>query len=276
MGTSSLRRPIYAPTVTEPVDRRPRRRFVDAARTLNREPRLVQAARRTREWALGSEQVGDRLTTARERPSDLAVRHVAALAGSEPGVFGELGLSAVQAWQRLSESQGRGRGEVEVAVLFTDLVGFSDWALASGDDLAIELLKEVSEATEPAIVSRRGEIVKRLGDGLMGAFADAPSAIEAALEACERTEAIELDGYRPRLRGGIHLGRPRKIGGDYFGVDVNIAARLAQAARPGEVLVSDRTLRALDEEAISRSEERPFSAKGAPEDLVAHAVRSPP
>ena len=244
-----------------------------AARALNREPRLVDAARRTREWALGSEHVGDRLSTARGRPSDLAVRHVAALAGAEPGVFGELGLTAAQAWQRLSESQGRGRGEVDVAVLFIDLVGFSSWALESGDDLAIRLLREVSEATEPAILSRRGEIVKRLGDGLMGAFADAPSATDAALEACALTETIEMDGYRPRLRGGVHVGRPRKIGGDYFGVDVNIAARLAQAARPGEVLVSDRTLRALDEGMIAGSEERPFSAKGAPDDLVAHAVR---
>jgi adenylate cyclase len=249
-----------------------RRRISDAARALNREPRLVHAARRTREWALGSEQVGDRLSTARERPTDLAVRHVAALAGREPGVLGELGLTAVQAWQRLSESQGRGRGEVDVAVLFTDLAGFSDWALEAGDDLAVELLREVSEAIEPPVLARGGEIVKRLGDGLMGAFRDAASATEAALEACARTEAIVLDGYRPRLRGGVHLGRPRKIGGDYFGVDVNIAARLAQAARPGEVLVSERTLHALDAGTIARSEERPFSARGAPDDLVAHAV----
>jgi adenylate cyclase len=161
-----------------------------------------------------------------------------------------------------------------VAVLFTDLVGFSSWALESGDELAVRLLNEVSEATEPAILSRRGEVVKRLGDGLMGAFGDAPSAAEAALEACERAEAIEVGGYRARLRGGIHLGRPRRIGGDYFGVDVNIAARLAQAAAPGEVLVSDRTLRELDLNVFSASE-RPFSAKGAPADLIAHAVTRP-
>jgi adenylate cyclase len=261
--------------VFEREDKRARGRLAQAARTLNREPRLVEAARRTREWALGSEQVGDRLSTARERPSDLAVRHVAALAGSEPGVLGELGLTAAQAWQRLSESQGRGRGEVDVAVMFTDVVGFSSWALESGDELAIDLLRQVSEATEPPVRSRGGEIVKRLGDGLMSAFGDAASAIEAALEACERTEAIEVDGYRPRLRGGVHLGRPRKIGGDYFGIDVNIAARLAQAAEPGEVLVSDRTLGALDAETVARSEQRPFSAKGAPDDLLAHAVMRP-
>jgi adenylate cyclase len=261
--------------VSEREVRRTRARIVAAARALNRERRLVETARRAREWALGSEQVGDRLSTARGRPSDLAVRHVAALAGSEPGVIGELGLTAAQVWQRLSEAQGRGRGELDIAVVFMDLAGFSSWALESGDELAIELLRHVSEAIEPPILSRGGEVVKRLGDGLMGAFADPASAIEATLEACARTEAIEVDGYRPRLRGGVHLGRPRKIGGDYFGVDVNIAARLAQAAQPGEVLVSDRALRTLDEETISRSERRPFSAKGAPDDLVAHAVPRP-
>jgi len=254
-------------------DGRRTRRIVAAARALNREPRLVETARRTREWALGGEAVGDRLSTARGRPSDLALRHVAALAGSKPGVLGELGLTAAQAWQRLSESQGRGRGEVDVAVLFTDIAGFSTWALEAGDERAIGLLRAVSEASEQPIRARHGEIVKRLGDGLMGAFADSPSAVEAALEACERTAAIELDGFRPRLRAGVHLGRPRRIGGDYFGVDVNIAARLAQAAQPGEVLVSERALRALGAEAIARSEERAFSAKGAPDDLVAHAMR---
>ena len=242
-----------------------------AARRLNRQPALVDVARRTREWALGEERALVTLSTARGRPSDIAVRKFAELTNDAPGVLGEVGLTALGAWQRLSESQGRGRGELDIAVLFTDLVGFSSWALESGDELAIRLLDEVSEATEPPILARRGEVVKRLGDGVMGAFADATDAAEAALEACERTEAIEVDGYHPRLRGGIHVGRPRKIGGDYFGVDVNIAARLAQAARPGEVLVSDRTLRALEGDAFCASE-RPFSAKGAPDDLVAHAV----
>jgi adenylate cyclase len=178
----------------------------------------------------------------------------------------------LQAWQRVAEAQGRGRGEVDVAVLFTDLVGFSTWALESGDELAIRLLAEVSEAIEPPILARQGEVVKRLGDGLMGAFPDARGAAEAAFDACERTESIEVAGYRPRLRSGIHLGRPRKIGGDYFGVDVNIAARLAEAAGPGEVLISDRTLSALDSDTVTATKRR-FSAEGAPADLAAHVVR---
>jgi adenylate cyclase len=251
----------------------PRRieRLVQRARDANRNPALVDGARRMRERAVGGEQAMDRLATARGRPSDVALRELAALRSHAPGVLGEVGLTALGAWQRLAESQGRGRGEMDVAVLFTDLVGYSTWALEAGDDVAIALLREVIEAVEPPIADRGGEVVKRLGDGVMGAFGDAHGAVQAAFDARERVSAIEVDGYVPELRTGIHVGRPRKLGGDYFGVDVNIAARLAEAAAPGEVLVSDRMLAALDHAPILASE-RPFSAKGAPEDLCAYAL----
>ncbi len=158
-----------------------------------------------------------------------------------------------------------------MAIVFTDLAGFSSWALQAGDGAAIQLLRDVGDAIEPPILARRGEVVKRLGDGLMAAFWDAGSASAAAFEAQARVSSLEVENYVPCLRTGIHLGRPRKIGGDYFGVDVNIAARLAEAAEPGEVLVSDRTLHALGDAAVS-TQERRLGAKGAPADLVAHAV----
>ncbi|HEX7278621.1 MAG TPA: adenylate/guanylate cyclase domain-containing protein, partial [Solirubrobacterales bacterium] len=237
----------------------------------NRNPRLLSRVRRTREQALGDEHLIDHLSTARGRPADLAARQLVALRGEEHGVVGELGLTALQAWQRLAESQDRGRGKVDVAILFTDLVGFSSWALEAGDRAAIRLLREVAAAIEPPISAQQGEVVKRLGDGLMAAFWSAPSATAAAFEARERIAAVEVEGYRPRLRTGIHLGRPRKLGGDYFGVDVNIAARLADAAKPDEILVSDRALEALDPTLVE-SRKRRFSAKGAPKDLAAYAV----
>jgi adenylate cyclase len=247
------------------------KRMVTNVRRLNRHPKLVAVARGARERAMGDDHFVDRLSTARGRPADLAARQLVALRGEAPGLLGELGLTVLQGWQRLAESQGRGRGELKVAVLFTDLVGFSAWALRSGDDLAIALLRRVTEAIEPPILTRRGEVVKRLGDGLMAAFWDASSAVEAAFEMRARIDSIELGGYRPRLKTGIHLGRPRKIGGDYFGVDVNIAARLAEAAQPDEVLISDRTLQALDAATLTTAKRR-LRAKGTPADLVAHAV----
>jgi adenylate cyclase len=248
------------------------KRFAAAARRLNLDPRLVELARRTRERALGDDDLIDHLSTARGRPSDLAARQLVSLRGERPGFAGELGLTALQAWQRLAEKQDRGRGKVDVAILFTDLVGFSSWALEAGDAAAVRLLREVSEAIEPPVLERQGEVVKRLGDGLMAAFWDAPHAVEAAFDASERVAPIEVGGYRPLLRTGIHLGRPRKLGGDYFGVDVNIAARLAEAAKPGEILVSGQVLEKLGPGA-AEAKRRRFSAKGAPKDVGAYALR---
>jgi adenylate cyclase len=225
-----------------------------------------------REHVLGDEQFVERLSTVRGRPADLAARELAAFRSDAPGVMGELGLTVLQSWQRLAEHQGRGHGKLDVAILFTDLVDFSSWALDVGDEAAIMLLRDVRYAIEPPILERRGEVVKHLGDGLMAVFWDASSAAEAAFDVCERTASIQVADYRPKLRTGIHLGRPRKIGGDYFGVDVNIAARLAEAARPGEILISDRTLHDLDTGRVSATRRR-FTAKGAPADLVAYAVQ---
>jgi class 3 adenylate cyclase len=254
------------------MSERPGRRFADAVQRFNRSPRLVEFIRRTRERTLGDDEFVDHLSTARGRPADRAAQQLVFLRGGEHGFAGELGLTALQAWQRLAELQDRGRGKVDVAILFTDLVGFSSWALEAGDRAAVRLLREVSEAIEPPVTERRGEVVKRLGDGLMAAFWDAPSAVETAFAAEERVAPIEVDGYRPRLRTGIHIGRPRKLGGDYFGVDVNVAARLAEAAKPGEILVSDR---ALDQLAPGTAEakKRRFSAKGAPKGMSAYALR---
>lgn len=252
-------------------DENPARRAAAAARRLNRQPQLLRSLRRTRERLLGGDEFVDRLSTSRDRPSDLAVQHLAELRGETPGVLGELGLTALQAWQRLAESQDRGRGEVDVAILFTDLVGFSSWALDAGDEPALRLLRQVSEAIEPPVTERRGEVVKRLGDGLMAVFWDAGSAVQAAFAARERIATVEVAGFRPQLRTGIHLGRPRKVGGDYLGVDVNIAARLCDAAKPGEVLVSDRALLKLDPGTVTAKHRR-FRAKGAPRDLAAYVL----
>jgi adenylate cyclase len=258
--------------VSERPSPRRARRLAGTARRLNRSPKLLDAARRTREWALGEEQIDYGLSSVRGRPVDVAFRQLAALRAEEPGVAGELGSAVLQSWQRLAEAQGRGRGEVDVAVLFTDIVSFSEWALQAGDELAIGLLREVGEAIEPPILTRRGQVVKRLGDGLMAVFRDASSATDAAFDACDRVALVNVEGHRPRLRTGIHLGRPRKVGRDYLGVDVNIAARLAESAQPDEILVSEPTLLALDPSSVSATRRR-FHARGAPDDLLAHAVR---
>jgi class 3 adenylate cyclase len=220
---------------------------------------------------MGGDQIAERVLAALSRPTELVRPERPTPETKSRSLLEELELTALHAWQRVAESRGRGRGAVDVAVLFTDLVGFSEWALESGDELAIELLRQFGAAIEPPIRDRGGEVVKWLGDGAMAVFPDASDAVDAAFEARERAAQISIDSFRPQLKTGIHLGRPRKIGADYVGVDVNIAARLLEAARPGEILISDPTLLTLATGAVAASR-RPFSAMGVPKGLTAHVV----
>ena len=212
------------------------------------QPALLDAVRRLRRRLPGDERFGDPLSTTRANRVEVLARGVSTLPPERDSVAQEIGLAGVQVWQSLSEATGRGRGEQPLALMFTDLVGFSSWVLEVGDAAALQLLREVGKAVEAAIHSQQGRIVKRLGDGLMAAFVDAESAVEAALTAQEALENIEDHGYRPRMRAGVHVGRPRRLGGDYLGVDVSFAARVGDAADAGEVLVSDSAAVQLDPE----------------------------
>ena len=99
-----------------------------------------------------------------------------------------------------------------------------------------------------------------------------PARVAAAVQAgCDAAAAVgEL--HEPGLRAGVHLGRPRKLGGDYFGVDVNVAARVASAAGGGEVLVSDAVRDRLDPAQIATRRRWRFKPKGAPKGLHAYVA----
>ena len=244
----------------------------ETARRIDAHPTLLRATQVARERLPGDSAFGDSLSTAGDRQAHVVGRHLSELTAKRPGVLRETGLTALQVWEAMSESQGRGKGKLDVAVVFTDLVGFSDWVLEAGDDAAIELLREVDKALGLAVKEHRGEVVKRLGDGMMAAFGSPDDAVTALMAARSRLERIEVEGHRPRLRSGLHVGRPRKIGGDYFGVDVNIAARLAEQAEPDELLVSEPTLHRLDCKGLNVSKRRRFKVKGVPDGLEAYAL----
>jgi adenylate cyclase len=242
------------------------------AREIDQSPALVKAARRAREMLPGDAEFGDPLSTAGSEQPQVVGRRLSTLTAERPGLLRETGLSALQVWESLSEKQGRGRGKERLAVVFTDLAEFSEWALKAGDDEAVRLLRDVDGAMEPAMRERGGRVVKRMGDGMMAVFTESGEALEALLDARERLRDVKADGYDPRFRAGIHLGKPRKLGGDYFGVDVNIAARLAEQAAPDEVLVSDAALRDLDTDELKVKKKRRFKVKGVPDDLQAYSI----
>lgn len=148
-------------------------------------------------------------------------------------------------WQALTEAVSRRPANEEVTIVFTDLVEFSNWSLRAGDDKTLKLLRRVARAIEPPLLDAGGHIVKRMGDGTMAVFADPGVAVAAVLEAKRALKSVDVDGYKPRMRVGIHTGRPQRLAADWLGVDVNVAARVMERATRGGVMISGATLEQL-------------------------------
>src|SRR5947209_4445393 len=93
-----------------------------SARKTNANPKLLSAAKMLREILPGDSKFGDPLSTGGREQAQVAGRRLAELTAERPGVLREAGLSALQVWQAMAEVQGRGRGERDLAIVFTDLV----------------------------------------------------------------------------------------------------------------------------------------------------------
>jgi adenylate cyclase len=250
-------------------------RVAGAARTANRRQAAVDGLRRVRRVLPGDPGFGDPLSAAGADSAAVVARIADRLFDEEPRASHEVALGALQVWHAAMQRAGRGRQPGDLTLLFTDLVGFSTWALRAGDEDALTLLREVAKAQEPSVLAHRGRIVKRLGDGLMAVFPSAQLGFDAVTDARERLEEVEVAGFRPLIRAGLHTGRPQVIGGDYLGVDVNVAARLMEKAGPGETLVSETALAGLDKERVNTRRKKSFvfgRAKGVPDDLAVYVA----
>jgi class 3 adenylate cyclase len=155
--------------------------------------------------------------------------------------------------------------------------------LQAGDDATLKLLRRVARAVEPPLLDAGGHIVKRMGDGIMAVFADPLVAVGAVLAAKRALRSVEVGGYKPRMRVGIHTGRPQRLASDWLGVDVNVAARVMERATRGGVMVSSATLDELsqvDLEALgvtAKRVHRPvFAGKtpGLPADLAIYRLKA--
>ncbi len=245
--------------------------ITEAERTVG--PKLVRAMKIARDLLPGDSRYGDPLSTTGSEPRTVVARRLGEAAQERPGFLKEAGLSALQVWEAVAVSDEGKLGHERVAIVFTDLVGFSDWALEAGDDLSLELLRAVAEAIEPPVRRHHGEVVKRLGDGMMAVFDNPDNAVSAVFEASRRLDAVEVAGYRPRMRAGMHIGTPRRLADDYLGVDVNVAARVADGASGGEFLVSGDALEELEPGNFAARKKLMFRAKGVPSDISAYSLK---
>lgn len=134
------------------------------------------------------------------------------------------------------------------SVLFTDLVGFTEYNDAVGDIEAVEVLDRQTQLAAHAVAGRPdARVVKELGDGLMLWFGGADAAVDAALQLLKSIEVERNSGSFPlAIRMGVHHGEALTRGKDVVGSTINIGARVADLAGPGELLVSDVALDAMD------------------------------
>jgi class 3 adenylate cyclase len=131
-------------------------------------------------------------------------------------------------------------------VMFTDIVGFTEFNALRGDEEAFELLAR-QERIVVSELSGHARIVKELGDGLMLWFDDACAAIDTGLRLQERFDQESMHTEAPLwVRIGMHSGTQTRRGDDLVGHDVNVASRIVNFAGSGEVLASEATVRRAD------------------------------
>jgi adenylate cyclase len=135
--------------------------------------------------------------------------------------------------------------DTTAVIAFTDIVGFTEFTATRGDAEALVLL-DLQAGIVRETLPADARVVKELGDGLMLWFADAVSAVRTGLDLLGRFTDVAHDDAPLWVRMGMHRGTPTPRGDDFVGHDVNVAARITDAAGPGELLVSADTCDALD------------------------------
>ncbi|BCO36059.1 adenylate/guanylate cyclase domain-containing protein [Mycobacterium heckeshornense] len=273
-------KPEQAATVSAARDSR-RLSPVQWLRSGNENPKVVELLRRARRALPGDPEFGDPLSTAGDGGPRAAARAAGRVLGG--AASREVGLGALQLWQALTEAVSRRPANPEVTLVFTDLVGFSEWSLNAGDDAALKLLRRAARAVEPPLLDAGGRIVKRMGDGIMAVFDNPVAALRGACAAEKALKSVHVDGYTPRMRLGIHTGHPRRVAADWLGVDVNIAARVMERATKGGIMVSGPALDKIPQSELDRlgvvakRAHRPlFGGKpsGVPTDMVIYRIET--
>jgi class 3 adenylate cyclase len=142
----------------------------------------------------------------------------------------------------LAQAGLHGRVDRPPAMCFLDITGYTRLTDEQGDEAAAALAEQLNRMVQRTSVQHGGRPVKWLGDGVMFWFRDPGPGVVAALDMAEAVIGAGL----PPAHVGLHAGPVVFQEGDYYGQTVNIASRIAEYARPGEVLVSQAVAEAAE------------------------------
>jgi adenylate cyclase len=155
------------------------------------------------------------------------------------------------------------------AVCFLDITGYTRLTEERGDEAAADLAAQLGRMVQRTSMQHGGKPVKWLGDGVMFYFHDPGPAVLAALEMVNGVAGAGL----PAAHVGLHAGPVLFQEGDYFGRTVNVAARIADYARPGEVLVTQEVVDASRGARVAFTPIGPVELKGVSGAIELYAAR---
>jgi adenylate cyclase len=154
------------------------------------------------------------------------------------------------------------------AIAFLDLTGYTALTEERGDEAGADLADRLATLVNQAAQPHGGHPVKWLGDGVMFYFPEPEAAVLAGLDLVEETPAT----VDVRARVGVNAGGVIFRDGDYFGKTVNVASRIADYARPGEVLVSDEVRARWSGDGVRFEPIGPVALKGLRDELTLYAA----
>jgi len=153
------------------------------------------------------------------------------------------------------------RVNIDAAVLLADVVGSTPLYESAGNDIALGQIAEWRERLCVLVRSNGGEFISSKGDDVLSIFSDAAGAFRTASQMrAQRRLPISF-------HAGLHYGPIIRVGNDIFGDAVNMTARLASIANPGEVIMSQSfvDLLATDErQSLSSLDKMTFKGKSQP------------
>ena len=252
-------------------------------RSTNHSPGVVAFIRRARRLLPGDPEFGDPLSTAGEGGPRAAARAADRLLGDRDAASREVSLGVLQVWQALTEAVSRQPANPEVTLVFTDLVGFSTWSLEAGDDAALIVVATGGAGRRDAAARRRRAHRQTDGRRNHGGVPRPDGRRAGRAGRQEAMRSVEVNGYTPRMRVGIHTGRPQRLAADWLGVDVNIAARVMERATKGGIMVSSPTLDLIPQSELDalglvakRARKPVFASKltGIPPDLAIYRLKT--
>ena len=156
---------------------------------------------------------------------------------------------------------------VLATILFTDVVGSTEQARALGDRRWRDLLERHHEVVRARLDRFRGREVDTAGDGFLATFDGPARGVRCARAITEAVRDLGLE-----TRAGLHTGECELVNGGVRGIAVHTGARVAAAARPGEVLVSSTVRDLVAGSGIEFEERGAHELKGVPGEWRLYAV----